>query len=141
MSLYIGLFKRLYNLRSYAAQTIVNGYASATYSDSVKRFDVQPLTPDELMALPEGERTVKRIKTFGPDRLTSADEFEGIPGDRLFYNGNWFECTSSVMWDHTILSHYRSDFVLLPQADQMAPIAPPGPEPIPDPDPGGGTEP
>ena len=136
MSLYIGLFKRPYTLRSYAAQDIVNGYAAAAFTDSVKRLDVQPLNPDELMALPEGERTVKRIKTFGPDRLTSVDEFAGIPGDRLFYNGYWFECTSSVMWDHTILNHYRSEFVLLPQADQMLPITG-APEPI-TPDPGGG---
>ena len=136
MSVFIGLFKKSYTVRHYAAQTVENGYAAAPYSDTTMRLDVQPLTPDELMALPEGDRTVKRIKTFGGDKLASADEFEGIPGDRLFYNGRWFECTSSVRWDHTLLSHYRSDFIILPQRDQMAPPTDPPTEP--DPDPGGG---
>ena len=121
MKLYIGLFKKLYTVRHYAKQTIVDGYAVASYTDTSKQLNVQPLTLDELMALPEGDRTVKRVKTFGPDRLTSSDAFEGIPGDRLFYCGYWYECKSSVMWDHTLLSHYRSDFVILPQRDQMEP--------------------
>ena len=119
--MYIGLFKRPYVVRHYGEQSLVDGYASAPHTDAVTRLDVQPLTPDELMALPEGDRTVKRVKTFGPDRLTSADDYDDIPADRLFYQGLWYECTSSVMWDHTLLSHYRSDFVILPQRDQMEP--------------------
>ena len=109
----------------------------------VVRLNVQPLTPNELMALPDGDRTVKRVKSFGPDRLSSADDLKGTPGDRLFYNGAWFECTSSVMWDHTILSHYRSDFTILPQKEQMPPPEPPTPpappvDPEPEPPEGGG---
>ncbi len=116
--MYIGLFKKQYTIRQYAGQSIVNGYAEASYTDSQLRLDVQPLTPDELLALPEGERTVKRVKAFGPDRLVSADEFAEIPGTRLLYNGLWYECKSSVMWNHTLLSHYRSDFVILPPNEQ-----------------------
>jgi len=123
--MYIGLFKKSYTIRQHKAQTVVKGYASAPYSDTLIRLNVQPLSSNELLALPEGERTVKRVKSFGPDKLTSADDFEGVPGDRLFYNGRWYECTSSVMWDHTILAHYRSDFVILPQREQMdAPSTP-----------------
>ena len=117
----LGLFKKPYTVRVYTAQTIVKGYASAPYADAVMRLNVQPLTPDEIMALPEGERTVKRVKSYGPDKLTSADEFKGVPGARLFYNGQWYSCLSSVMWDHTMLSHYRSDFVILPEREQMPP--------------------
>ena len=114
----LGLFKKLYTVLVYGAQTITRGYAAANYKPVTMRLDVQPLTPDEMMALPDGARTEKRIKTFGPDKLTSADEFTGTPGARLFYNGQWFECKSSVMWDHTLLSHYRSDFTILPERDQ-----------------------
>ena len=117
----IGLFKRPYPIRKYMPQKIVRGYASAEFTDSIARLNVQPLTPDELMALPEGSRTVKRVKTFGSDKLSSADEFTGEPGDRLFYCGYWYECKSSVMWDHTMLRHYRSDFVILPQKEQTEP--------------------
>ena len=119
--MYIGLFKRQYTMRVYKEQTVSGGHASAPFKDIVVRLNVQPLTPDELMALPEGERTVKRVKTFGPEMLASADEYTGTPGVRLFYRGYWYECKSSVLWDHTLLSHYRSDFVILPQREQEPP--------------------
>ena len=122
----IGLFRRPYPIRRYTPQTLTKGYASAQFTDGITRLNVQPLSPDELLALPVGERTIRRIKTFGADRLTSANEFTGTPGDRIFYTGFWFECKSSVMWDHTMLSHYRSEFVLLPeQAQEPTPITPP----------------
>jgi hypothetical protein len=117
---YIGLFKRTYPIRNYGGQVITDGYQSVEYADGAARLNVQPLSPDELLALPEGERTVKRVKTFGPDKFNSADEFTGTPATRLFYGGQWYECKSSVMWDHTILAHYRSEFVILPQFDQEA---------------------
>ena len=80
-------------------------------------LNVQPLTPDDLKALPEGERTIKRLKAFGKCKLASADEFSGTPGDRLYYEGLWYECTSSNSWDGTPLAHYESRFVLLPSFD------------------------
>ena len=119
--MYIGLFKRQYTVRLYEAQTIKDGYSSAPYADKVMRLNVQPLSPDDLMALPEGDRTVKRVKSIGPDKFNSADEFTGTPGAHLYYQGQWYECKSCVMWDHTILSHYRSEFVILPQSEQEEP--------------------
>ena len=118
--MYIGLFKKPYTLRRYGEQTVTGGYASAPYADMEVRLDVQPFNPDELLTLPEGERTIKRIKSFGQSRLTSTDEFKGIAGDRLFYQGYWYECTSSVMWEHTMLAHYRSEFTILPPREQEA---------------------
>ena len=123
----IGLFKRPYTVRKHAVQKIVNGYTSAPYTDVKMRLNVQPLSPDELMALPEGERTKKRVKSFGSDKLISADEFTGTPADCLFYQGRWYKCTSSVLWDHTMLRHYRSEFTLLPESEQEAPPSGGGP--------------
>ena len=84
------------------------------------RLNVQPLSAEELMALPEGDRSVKRLKSFGPAHMSSVNEPEGIPADRLFYHGEWYECKSSDNWDHTMLAHFRSEFVLLPPAEQEA---------------------
>ena len=100
---------------------MVNGYPSAPYTDGTALLNVQPLSSNDLQALPEGERTVKRVKAYGSERLASADEYLGIPGDRLYYHGLWYECKSSVMWDHTLLSHYESEFVLLPESEQEDP--------------------
>ena len=117
----IMLFKRPYTVRSYGSQTIKDGYASAPCSDSVKMLNVQPLGNDELQNLPEGDRTTKRVKAYGPDALTAADDYSGVPGDRLFYRGHWYECKASVLRDNTPIGQVRSDFVILPPAEQEPP--------------------
>jgi len=119
----IGLFKKPYIIRNHGPQSNIKGYTAATHADSIVRLNVQPQAPDEYEGDPSGERTIKRLKSWGPDRLTSADEYSGIPGDMLFYHGIWYECTSSVMWGHTILSHYQSDFTALPASKQPDPPA------------------
>ena len=116
--MYIGLFKRPRIVRSYGKQELSGGHAYAPYKDSEKRLDVQQLSPNEMQALPEGDRTVKRVKTYGPDRLTAADEYSGTPGDRLHYQGYWYECKSSVLADNTPIGQYRSEFVILPAHEQ-----------------------
>jgi hypothetical protein len=117
---------------------MTDGYAAAAFTDTLTRLNVQPLTPNDLKALPEGDRTVKRIKSFGPDRLTSADEWGGVPGDRLFYHGHWYECVSCVQWHHTILAHFRSNFVICKEQDDPPLLS--GPEDIPDGPPEEGEE-
>lgn len=117
----IKIFRRPYTIRKYGVQTVIDGYASAAYADSVVRLNVQPQAPDNMEPDPAGDHTVKLLKSWGSDKLTSANDFQGIPGDMLFYNGLWYECTSSVMWDHTILAHYQSDFVVLPAEKQEPP--------------------
>lgn len=106
----VGIFRKSYTVRRFSAQTVVMGYTTSGHTDAVEKLNVQPLSPDELKALPEGERTIKRLKAFGDFPVRAADQSAGTPGDFLFYNGQWFECTSSVPWDHTMLSHYRSEF-------------------------------
>ena len=117
----IGLFRKPYVIQKHGEQTVIDGYASAEYVDSITRLNVQPQAPDDYQGNPEGEKTVKHLKAWGADKLTSADEYNGIPGDRLYYHGVWYECKSSVMWDHTILAHYQSDFVALPAEKQPKP--------------------
>ena len=67
------IFRREYTVRRFKPQTIVRGYATSPYEDVVTNLNVQPLSPDELQALPEGERQFKRLKTFGDLQLTAAD--------------------------------------------------------------------
>jgi hypothetical protein len=74
--------------------------------------------------LPEGERTVARVKTFGADSLISADEHSKTPGDLLYYDGKWYECKSCVHWLHTPLAHYEAAFVILAdQKKQKPPVS------------------
>ncbi len=119
----IGIFRRPYTVRRHGKQTMVNGYAVSGNTDLTFKLNVQPLSPDELLALPEGERSVARVKTFGADELIPADEHSGTPGDLLFFSRKWYECKSCVSWLHTPLKHYEAEFVIL--ADQSG-QSPPG---------------
>jgi len=114
----IGLFKKPRIVRKYGEQSIVNGYASAPYEDVSVNLDIQQMSNDELRALPEGERTVKRIKSYGSGKLTAADDTRGIRGDMVFYRDQWYECISSFLRENTFLKHYRSEFVLVPHTKQ-----------------------
>ena len=117
----IGIFKRAYTIRRYGEQVISQGYAYAPYTDIVIRLNVQPLGNNELLALPEGDRTVKRVKAYSVEPLHAADEYTGTPGDRLYYRGYWYECKASIHRDNTPIGQVRSDFVILPPQEQEAP--------------------
>lgn len=118
-----GIFKREFVVRRFGDEKIINGYGVASYSDTTARLNVQPLSKDEIQALPEGEQKTKRMKAFGDLVFTSADQSTGRRGDWLFYQGSidpeghWYECVSSIGWDHTMLSHCRSEFVLVSEAE------------------------
>ena len=114
----IRLFKKPYTVRKHGEQVLADGYPSSPYNDKIVWLNVQPVSPDRLEVRPEGDVTVVRLKSWGSDKLASADEHNGVIGDLLYYHGLWYECKSSVMWDHTILSHYQSDFVVLPATKQ-----------------------
>lgn len=106
-----GIFRRLYTIRRFGKTEIVDGYQCAGYEDTETSLNVQPLSKDELLALPEGERRTKRLKAYSDFTFTTADQSSGKRGDWLFYNGHWYECVSSIGWDHTMLSHCKSEFV------------------------------
>lgn len=78
-------------------------------------LNVHPLSTDQIKALPEGERKLKRLEAQGTDVLVTADEKNGTKGDLLLYLGDWYECVSAQPWDHTILRHTNYQFVLVPQ--------------------------
>jgi hypothetical protein len=117
----IGIFRRPYTIRRRGAQQIVNGYSTSDYTDFTVNLNVQPLSAKDLRALPEGSRTVKRVKSFGSDALISADERGQTPGDNLFYNGEWYECVKCVHWLHTPLAHYEAEFVVLSDQSSQPP--------------------
>ena len=117
----IGLFKKKYTVRQHGSQRNIGGHMATDYQFITARLNVQPQAPDEYDGDAAGEKTIKRLKAWGTPRLTSADEYSGTPGDLLYYKGVWYECTSCVEWDHTILAHFQSDFTALPANKQPKP--------------------
>ncbi len=110
----IWLFNRDYWLRRFNEQREVKGYLTAGYQDYVVSLNVHPMGSDALQALPEGERSVKHLEGHGEYDLVVANRGENRKGDLLLYHGNWYECTASQMFDHTILSHFNYQFVQVP---------------------------
>lgn len=111
----ISLFNRKYWLRRFGEQREVKGYLTAGYKDCVISIHAHPMGTDALQALPEGERSVKRIEGHGSYKLIAADPNEGKKGDLLLYDGNWYECLVSMSYKQTILSHYNYQFVQVPK--------------------------
>ena len=117
------MFKKTYNLRRYGPEQ-EKGFP---YTDISLRLNVQPVSAVELQALPEGERSVKRLKAFGRENIRTASQTDGTPADRLWYQGQWYECEGADIWDHTPLAHCESQWVAIPEnVPQEAPPAPEG---------------
>lgn len=126
----IRLFNKNYWIRRFGEQKAVKGYITAGYADFVASLNLHPLSTDEMQALPEGQRKVKRLEGHGDVALVVADEKTNQKGDMVYYHGDWYECVNSQLWDHTILSHYNYQFVLVPAdaggtSDLDAPVGDP----------------
>lgn len=115
------LFRRPYTIRRRGEQKILNGHAVNNSTEFTVKLNIQPLSKNDLLALPEGKRTIARVKSFGSDALISADEHSGTPGDLLYYGGKWYECVSCVYWQHTPLTHYEAEFVILADQNKQKP--------------------
>ncbi len=70
------------------------------------RASIQPLTGEELLRLPEGERTRERIVVFTARRLKTATQAEAASADRVEYQGNQFEVESVESWNERF-SYFR----------------------------------
>ena len=96
----LGIFRRAFVVRRFGEENIVDGYGVSGYKDFITSLNVQPLSKDELQALPEGENTVKRMKAFGDLVFHTADRSAGRRADWLFYQGrmdpegHWYECVT-----------------------------------------------
>lgn len=88
-------------------------------------LNVQPLGSNELKSLPEGARTTRRLKAYGPLELTPADQKNRQRGDWLYYRGRWYICVSCVLWDHTIVGHYCSELVEISETERSPNTDPP----------------
>lgn len=126
----IRLFNKLYWLRRAGVQKLVKGYLVSGFEDMAVSLHVHPLSTNQIMALPEGERKMKRLEGHGEIELHVGDEAENRKGDLLYYQGDWYECLSCQLYDHTMLSHYNYQFVLIPKdASGATDLEPPVGEP------------
>jgi hypothetical protein len=110
----ITLFNRKYWIRRFGEQRNVRGYMVADREDFVANIHVHPGS-EVIQEVPEGERSIRRLEGHGPEALRASSHNGGTKGDLLYYNGEWYECVSSVSWNHTLLNHYNYSFVVVPK--------------------------
>lgn len=115
------MFRDSYILRRYGEQTLDEGIASFSYEDIPVSLNVQPISATELQALPEGDRSVQRVRAFGDFPVKTANQNTSCPSDRLYYHDKWFECEQSSDWHHTPLAHYESQWVAVPEGEEESP--------------------
>lgn len=112
----IGMFRR---------PTWIRRWSSDGRHDSKIMLNVQPLSSNDLKALPEGNRQDKRLKAFGDFELTASDQQSQQRGDWMYYRGRWYVCLSCILRDHTAVGHYRSEWVSVSEAERAANLVPP----------------
>ena len=110
----ITIFNRPYWIRRFGPQTEYKGYLSAEYTDMVVSLHVHPPGTEQVTALDEGERIVRRLEAHGTDGLLTSDQDTGQKGDLLYFKGHWYECRSAEDYDHTLLHHLNYMFILVP---------------------------
>ena len=88
-------------------------------------LNVQPLSANELKALPEGTRQDKRLKAFGSYELTATDQHGQQRGDWMYYRGRWYVCVSCILRDHTAVGHFRSEWESVSEAERPANLVSP----------------
>ncbi len=88
------------------------------YRDITVRLNIQSLNTRELEALPEGERSLRRVKSFGKSEIHTVNQQVGTPADRLYYQGEWYECEQASRWEHTPIGHWECQWVVLPAGEQ-----------------------
>lgn len=110
----VAIFNRLYWIRRFSKQRNIKGYLVSDYTDFGASLHIHPTGSDTMQALPEGQRKVKRLEGHGMEGIIPADEKLNQKGDLLYYYGDWYECVSSQLFDHTVLNHRNYQFVLVP---------------------------
>ena len=102
--------KREHLIRRYSKPTVVNGYSSIPYEDSIFLMDVQTME-DIVETTPDGSESLQRLKTFCDYEILVENPENEQKADRLWFQNKWFECRSSRLSENTPLRHWTSTFV------------------------------
>ena len=113
----LDIFKKPYTLRRFEKTELVKGRSRARYTDMTVNLNVQPLSLTEVTALPDGICRTKNIKGIGKVLVRTADERAGTLADRLYYRGEWYECTGVDIWGNTPVGQTDAVFGPIPKAE------------------------
>lgn len=105
----LSLWKKERILRRFKAPLSTGGVTLQDYYDMPVMADVQT-TDRSSKTREDGDLSSQELKVFTDEKLHVADEVTGTLGDRLWFQGLWFECKSSRLSENTFLKHWTSTF-------------------------------
>lgn len=94
--------------------TIERGREQVSYADSVFHGDVQNPS-DSSTKFSEGGRREPRLKAWTDQPFTPEDQISGKHADWIWVDGAWWKCMNCRYARNTILAHYVSEFVRVPE--------------------------
>lgn len=116
-------FRSPYVLRHFGDIENVRGREKYCYEESIVQADIQTSTRNNTMNT-EGANLTSRIKVWTDEQLTPTDEGSEQLGDWIYYSGRWFQCISSLFACNTLISHWVSEFDIVPLSDPKSTIPP-----------------
>ena len=103
------LWKKKRLIRRCTGTVEVDGYNVPGFEDLYMLADVQTMDNSVSTGL-DGDIGLQKIKVFTDCEMKVASE-NGDLGDRIWFQGKWFECRSSRLSENTFLKHWTSTFV------------------------------
>lgn len=96
-------------VKRHTAGAYVNGrWDEAAPEEIAMKGAVQPAKPNELMNLPEGQRTRASIKIYSDAELLTVDESAARKADVITYNGRDYEVKETGLYEGFGLKAYKS---------------------------------
>lgn len=71
-------------------------------------MSIQPLSVDEMDALPEGRRTSRSVKIYSSVELLPADQSTGQNADQFTWLGRTYEIVGCNPYQMGVIPHYKS---------------------------------
>ena len=102
-----------YTVRRYPASTVTDfRIVRGTPTEFVAKISVQPAEGDDLLQLPEGQRSRRVLKAYTPTALRTVDELTKTPADEVQVDGEWFE-VQRTQRQRAIIPHTKALLVRL----------------------------
>lgn len=117
------IFGKSHIIRKFAV-SIERGRETLAYEDHKVLADVQNPS-DQSSKASEGGRREPRIKAWSNESIQPEDQLTGAHADWIWYDGHWWKCMLCRYAGNTLLAHYVSEFVRIPENEPGEHLAEP----------------
>lgn len=107
------IFGTMYPIRRFRS-SIEHGREAVTFTDEEILADIQ-FPSDSSKKETEGGRREPRIKAWTNEKIQPEDQLDGTHADWVWYDNHWWKCMLCRYAGNTMLSHYVSEFVRVPE--------------------------